>query len=349
MIQTKYDILDDALKELLPYSTELKNGLTSHATMVAEALCALGKQEEVIPWIQNYMRGMEQKPPAFETITNGNWKEALGKTDRNTDWALFFERELEHSSWQKVLGLWVDRLSPGFCGDATHGIIRVGHAVRSLSQSQTKIRLLELAEALGRWACTYQVLPDQRTTDLLRERPEKAIDNILIVPKELRKYNGTIVSALEDLDHDPNFGSVISMVDLSGDIGLTISEMTSAFAKVFLENAHDTLGAIVFTHGVTSLVAFRHLLPYLDEESKRKTLEYAWQSSCSLYASFGNPIAFDTKTKNPLDPEALIDIAIRNGDEHAIKLTEACLLENKVRPNPMYLFASEKACHLLKA
>ncbi|TGK05225.1 questin oxidase family protein [Leptospira langatensis] len=349
MIETSYNSLDEALGELLPYSTELKNGLTSHATMVAEALCALGKQEEVIPWIQNYILGMEKKPPAQEVITDENWKGALGKTARNTDWVLFFEKELEHASWKEVLNVWVDRLSPGFCADATHGIIRVGHAVRSLSHSESEIRIREFAEALGRWACTYQVLPDQRTNPLFIGRPRAAISKVRIVPKEFRKYNGTIVSALEDLDQDPNFSSVISMVDLSGDIGASISEMTSVFANVFLENAHDTLGAIVFTHGVTSLVAFRHLLPFLAEDTKRKTLEYAWQSSCSLYVSFGDPIPFQAKEKKILDRETLIDMAVRNGDEHTIKLTEACLVENEIHPDPVYFLASERACQLLKA
>ena len=37
----------------------------------------------------------------------------------------------------------------------------------------------------------------------------------------------------------------------------------------------------------------------------------------------------------------LIDRAVATGDEHAIKLTEACLREHAQRPDPVYLQAAE--------
>ncbi|TGL65713.1 questin oxidase family protein [Leptospira sarikeiensis] len=348
MIQYTNDKLDIALEEILDYSADLKNGLTSHATMVVEALYSLGRPEKIPVWLDSYRSEFKTKAPAIKEIKEENWETALGNTNRNTDWVNFFQKELEEKDWKTILDLWVGRLSPGFCSDATHGIIRVGHAVRNLSRSVSELRLRELAEGLGRWACTYQTLPTKEYSDIMKLRPGSAISKIRVVPKGSRKYGGTIVGALKDLDEDPFFSEVIGIVDLSGSVEVTISELTHVFAKVFLENAHDTLGAIVFTHGVTSIVSIRHLLPYVSDKTKRKLLEFGWQSSSSLYASFGDPKKFEIIELNSKTKQELIDKAVENGDEHAIKLTEACLLENDISPDSIYYLAAEKAIKLLE-
>jgi hypothetical protein len=60
-----YTSLDDALDTLSGYGTQLKNGNSNHAPMVAEALCAMGRPDAVMPWIARYrdrmlLRGMSR-------------------------------------------------------------------------------------------------------------------------------------------------------------------------------------------------------------------------------------------------------------------------------------------------
>ena len=45
----------------------------------------------------------------------------------------------------------------------------------------------------------------------------------------------------------------------------------------------------------------------------------------------------------------LVDRAISNGDEHAIKFTEACLREHAIAPSPVYLAAARHAVGALAA
>ena len=59
-----YTSLDDALDEIAPYGIELKNGNSNHAPMVAEALCALGRPEAVMPWVARYRERMQPRPAA---------------------------------------------------------------------------------------------------------------------------------------------------------------------------------------------------------------------------------------------------------------------------------------------
>ncbi|HVB17230.1 MAG TPA: hypothetical protein VNF04_11885, partial [Stellaceae bacterium] len=60
MPPASYEPLDEALDRLRPYGSELANGNFNHAPMVAEALCALGRPEAVLPWIERYRPRMVQ-------------------------------------------------------------------------------------------------------------------------------------------------------------------------------------------------------------------------------------------------------------------------------------------------
>ena len=55
----------------------------------------------------------------------------------------------EQNLREQVLDLWVGRLAPGVSTAATHGTIRVGHAVRALTVGQSPQRVRELADRLS--------------------------------------------------------------------------------------------------------------------------------------------------------------------------------------------------------
>src|SRR5713226_4814941 len=98
-----YTSLDDALETLSSYGTELKNGNSNHAPMVAEALCAMGRPDAVMPWIARYRDRMLPRPPAGERIPHEDWRSALGERHRFTEWAAFFGEELQEAAWSEVL------------------------------------------------------------------------------------------------------------------------------------------------------------------------------------------------------------------------------------------------------
>jgi questin oxidase-like protein len=339
--------IDEALERLAPFGPDLANGLTNHAPMAAEALCRLGRHEAVLPWIERYAPGMMSRPPRVERI-GSDWPRFLGRTDRTTDWMALVEEELREASWLDVVVKWADRLAPAICASAMHGVIRVGHAVRSLEDAETPLRRRELAEALGYWAACYQTLPDSGAdAPAMRARSREAIANVARVPPEERKFAGTIVSSLEALADFAPFAGVASMIDAEGDPSETISELTETFARVLVANAHDVLGAIVFVHGVTGLTAIRSLLPVLDPEPARRMVRYGWQASAALYATFGSALPNPDDVELPADVDSLVDAAVAHGDEHAIKLTEACVREHAIRPSAAYLAAARRAIELL--
>jgi hypothetical protein len=344
MHPASYRSMDEALDRLSAFGPDLANGLTSHAPMAVEALCALGRPDAVIPWVERYRTGMLPRPAAQARITPANWRAALAQADRFGDWSAFFGEELRGAPWRVVLNRWVGRLAPGISAAATHGVIRVGHAARALAESESPPRLSELADALASWAYAYQELPTHPSAADRPARPREAIDRVAVVPPERRRFSGTIVSSLEALSECPDFAPVIGLLDVTGDAGGLVAELAEVFARVYLANAHDPLTAIVFIHGVTSVAAVGNLVPCLDDATARAALRFAWQAGCGLYAAFGTSPSPRREIAPPReDAETLIDMAVAHGDEHAIKFTEACLAQSARTPSPAYLAAARHA------
>jgi Questin oxidase-like len=331
-----YHPLDEALDQLAAAGSALSNGNFNHAPMVAEALCAMGRPEAVMPWLERYRPRLVARGPVGEPIRAEAWRAALGQGDRFAAWSEFFVGELRDAAWREVLDRWTARLAPGISAAATHGAIRVGHAVRALTHSESPQRLRELADALASWAASYSELPSSGRAAGGTLPPRDAIARVAIVPPEQRRP-GNITAALKRLDDFPNFAVSVGRVDLDGDVDTLIAQLTELFARVYLANVSSVLTAIVFIHGVTSLAALGHITPQVDEATARALLRYGWQAGCGLYACFGSGTAFvPDLTPDGADAATLIDRALGNGDEHVIKFTEACLSQHLLAPSPAY-------------
>lgn len=340
-------MMEPALELLAAYGPDLQNGLTNHAPMAVEALAAMGRADAVMPWLEDYRQGMLPRPVARERISRDDWRAALGRTDRVAEWNALFAAEFAEAPWREVLARWVARLAPALCASAMHGVIRVGHAVRSLGESESPARIRELADGLAYWAACYQTLPTApgaTGTMLARE----AMAKVPVVPPAQRRFSGTIVSSLAALDDFPQFAPVIGLLDVTREPGGVISDMTEVFVRVYLANAHDVLSTIVFIHTVTSATALRTILPYLPDATARDAMRYAWQAGCGLYSAFGRSPALAGEVEPPRESrDTLFDMAIVNGDEHAIKFTEACLREYELNPSPAYPAAARHAIGVL--
>ncbi len=311
MATSSYESLDEAIEALAGSDIALKNGNSNHAPMVAEALCAMGRPQAVMPWIARYAERLLSRPLAGDPIRGETWRSSLGQRDRFADWAEFFGEELRQGPWPEVLDLWTGRLMPGFGAAATHGVIRVGHAVRSLAATETSWRRRELGDALASWAATYRELP---SSDRLTDRPmapHEAILNVPVIAPDQRRPLGNITASLAMLDDLPKFPPIIGLIDVSGDIETLLAELTETFARIYLANAHDVLTTIVFIHGVTSLAAFGGVIPNVAETTARSALRYAWQSGCALYACFGTRAPAEDIEPCAQNAETLIDRAGR--------------------------------------
>ena len=335
-ISAKTGVMDEALKMMSDFAP-----LTNHGPMAAEALISLERDAQVINFVRSYRKRFSSVfPPKYQTITNNNWQEALGDERRTTDWIEFFNRELKENDWKKVLEKWSENLAPGLSAAAAHGLIRSGHAGRSLTREETDPRKHELAQALAYWAAYYQVLPETGNGKNERLSLSEAIKKIPILPPE-KRARGSIIEQLKALDDFPSFGAAIDFVEVGGKPETLLSELTEAFAAVYAKNV-STRNNIALIHAVTGLASVRHLLPYLSDRTTKKMLRYGWQAAAAIRSISGD------ETNNQIREEKinsgdLIEKAATSNEEHAIKFTEACIGEYALNRKQIYLQAAKTA------
>jgi len=337
------EAMEEALELLAKTGPEYAGRLANHGPMAAEALIVLDRPDAVVPWVEGYRRRLIEHPPGTRPIDPAHWREALGDEPRVGDWIVYFRREIEERPWRDVLVEWVPRLSPGVIAAAFHGVIRTAHATRSLDAAETFARRRELAEGLGYWAATYEVLPEASHAAAPGAVPSASIGKVNSLPAEQQISNGNITDRLAPLDQFPPFAGVADLIDVSAEPSPLLSNMTETFAAVFLANVPPG-SWITYVHAVTGPSAIRLLLPHLDARSRSALLRYGWQGAAALYAASGGKWSSPAPSLAPgSDREDLVDRALATGDEHAIKFTEACLREHALNPKPVYLAAASAA------
>src|SRR5882757_6946375 len=104
-----YSNFDEALAMLSDYGPEFGGGLSNHGPMAAEAMCAMGRRDSVLRWVENYRKHLNPRIAETERITRENWREALGHFKRAGDWSAFFANELKERPWTEVVEEWVER------------------------------------------------------------------------------------------------------------------------------------------------------------------------------------------------------------------------------------------------
>ena len=98
---------------------------------------------------------------------------------------------------------------------------------------------------------------------------------------------------------------------------------------------------------MTGPAALRLLLPHLPASEAQRAVRYGWQAAAGIFAAFAGSLPRIAPGRATETPERLADRAVATGDEHAIKLTEACLREHAIRPDPAYLLAARDASERL--
>jgi hypothetical protein len=338
--------IDEALELLEHTGPEFGGGLSNHGPMAAEALFRLGRAEAAVPWVERYRRRLQDEPAAMAQIDATAWRESLGKIEMVGPWTAFFEQQLSESPWPEVLFRWAPALAPGLVAAATHGVIRTAHAVRSLEGRETPLRVKELARGLAYWAARYQELPWQPAPpgSLL---PSAALGRLHELPEGRQRRMGLITTGLSALKEDEAFPEVANLVTTNVGPSAFLSDLTAAFAGVYLRKASDTGLVITFIHAVTGPSAVRLLLPYVSGDQVAPLLRYAWQAAAALYVAYGCERAVEQSTPD-IAIDDLIDEAVATGDEHAIKFTEACLREHELNPQPVFLAAAAHATSILR-
>jgi hypothetical protein len=109
--------------------------------------------------------------------------------------------------------------------------------------------------------------------------------------------------------------------------------------------ARRTDSQIAFCHAVTAPSAVRMILPSIPAQHVQATVAVCWQVVASIVAAFAwPPDADDTAVVDTasVSPDDLAEAAVAHGDEHVVKLTEACLRQFDLTGDATMLVAAER-------
>jgi hypothetical protein len=342
-------VLDDALGVLRGTGPEYEvfGGrfcLANHGTMVAEALCAMGRDDAVLPWVERYRTRLSAPPAPIDPISPSEWRGALGDFARASDWTRFFEVELAQYGWTEVANRWIPRLAPGMYG-GVHGAIRTAHAIRSVATVETPLRVHELAEGFAYWASQYRPLPESRgaSAGLL---PSAALRRVEQLDRAQRTGYMLFTQPIDRLQFLPSFAGVADLVDTDLDPSSFLSDLTEAVAAVLVTNV-ATVMPRGLSHALTGGAFARMMLGHVSTDATASALRYGWQLAAAFYAALVlEPPAIGVEA--PAESvDDLFDEALACPDEHGIKVLEACLREHALNPSPVYLVAARETTRRL--
>lgn len=329
-----------ALLKLRGTGPEFGEGYSNHGHILAAALVSLNRPHEVTPWLTRYARQLEPRPGLQAALNRQNWKSALGDTNRFWDWSTFLHREISQVGWEAMVAEWVPRLLPGLSGAAAHGVIRTAYVIAQTEQHASDRALTELSEAMGYWAASYYKLPGIGAPAKNPLRPQKALAHITWMHKGQSPPSGFIGQQLRSLSDYPPFTGVLNLVRVADNEAEVLDDIIDSAARLQLSHVGYPGTLLPYMHGIIAAAAVRIILPYLKDDDRPRIVRHVWQFLGALYAVYGQINPADHIEPPSEDLQALVDMAIETGDEHAVIIVDICLRELRHRPQLSLLAAT---------
>ncbi|WP_285559466.1 questin oxidase family protein [Actinoplanes regularis] len=341
------DVLDEALERLHRTGPEFDGWLSNHAPMATEALIQNGHSAAVQRWIDGYLDRLEETPRGISPISAEDWREPLGNPARAGDWLAFFEREVQSAPWREVLAAWWPRLLPGIAAGATHGVIRVGHAVRALLAEETPARVAELGQGLAYWAARWQPLVPAGQGPYPSSDPRTALDAVPRVPDQRLGIRHRLAQ-LADLPAWPQAAGAIPGAGPERD---RLRGIVAAAVRRHLTYGYGN--PVMLVHAATAPAAVLRTLPALPPGLAAPSLAAGWAAAAAVSAAYSAPHP-DPAARSVLldmgstpDPDETFDRAVVSGDPHAIKFADAAVEAWRVTGDPVLLLAARHNTDLI--
>ncbi|GIJ76671.1 Protein of unknown function [Micromonospora phaseoli] len=341
--------LDEAYQRVRLSGPERDGWLSNHAPMAVEALARHGHGEAVHRWLDGYADRLEDRPRGIAPIAADEWRDPLGDPVRTGDWLDYFDREVAGEPWRQVLARWWPRLLPGIAAGATHGVIRVGHAVRALLDQETAPRVTELGHGLAYWAARWQPLAPPGARPYLATDPRSALDAVPRVPDQRFGIRARLAQ-LADL---PGWPAVAGTVPHGEeDVGETAAGEEAVPARlagivhaaVVRHGTHGYANPVMLVHAATAPNAVLRTLPALPGRLWAASLAAAWAATAAVTAAYAPATGRPAPPAAPdVDPGEVMRHAVNSAGPHAIKFADAALDTYATTSDTTVLAASLRA------
>ena len=309
--------------------------------MAVEALVHHGHHTGVHRWLDSYLDRLDELPRGIQPIDD--WRDALGDPKRTGDWLVHFARTLAETPWRTVLATWWPRLLPGIAASATHGVIRVGHAVRALREQTTPERVTELGQALAYWAARWQPVPGAG--------PLTGTEGVTVALDRLPRIatqDGGARERLRQLSDVPDWSASLAALRppaTPAETERVLAEVVHQASLDFLRFGHAN--PVMLVHAVTAPTAVLRTLPELAPAQWLPSLTAAWSATAAMTAAYAPTGAVAPPPITVDSPAEAFDRASRNGDEHVVKLADAVIDVYAGTGDPAVLAAAVYAAQLI--
>jgi hypothetical protein len=324
--------------------------------MAVQALVDLGHQALIPAFVDRYVPRLPLAR-AGRRLSADERPTAFGNDDRAADWVATFEDDLAQGDVSAVLGSALPALLPGLFAAAGHGLLRTVHALRALEQEDSPLRRRELARGLAYWTARFARLPgmpgraggSRSARGAAGSGADDSLAALAVLPvlSPPPEPGETFVHASERLAGFRPFVEAVEGVVLPSDAAVDgfLARLARAGARLYVDRP---MARVAFAHAITIPAAARWLAARLpDADPRRRLAGYAFQAVAALAALYGGP-------PEPDPPDEEVRQAAQSWDEiryraacsleeHAIKVAEACLREDRASPDPVLRLAAADA------
>lgn len=207
---------------------------------------------------------------------------------------------------------------PGIAAGATHGVIRVGHAVRALLDAETGPRVTELGHGLAYWAARWQPLAPPGTGPYPMTDARSALDAVPRVPDQRFGIRSRLAQ-LADLTRWPAVAAAVPG-DATDDAPTRLAAVVDA--AVLRHGTHGYAAPVMLVHAATAPNAVLRTLPALPAALWQPSLAAAWAATAAVTAAYAPAGARALPPAAGPELGEVMARALDTGDAHAIKFTD---------------------------
>jgi hypothetical protein len=329
------DVLESLLDEELAFDATTANGLTNHLPMALVAKSGLGaSSEELRRFATRYEVRLTPRDAIDNRLTSGTWRSAIGQVDAFEDLCEYFMSAVNDAGPEETVRRHLDALTPGICGAAFHGAIRLAYALELSSPPRIAAGLAYLAasaEPLGALSSVHEgnrtvneVLAQISSSHVFDEHPNRRL----------------ISQEMLDVAATDDFRRAVASCQIGDN---TLDDLRRAALILYA-----TTGDFTSLHAVTGVEALTALRPYVQDVT-------SFDAACvtgvaAAYATVGAPplssleqlIQFTEAHRANVEDVAAV--GANSDDEHVSKLVYTSLRLHEATNDDLYVaVAARKA------
>ena len=323
------------------WSAEFPFCLANHLPMVLVALHRMGASDERLEAYCHLYReqnGLVPVPDPIGEITRDNWRESLGRREREGDYRVFFAGEVAQLGATPAALRYLPELMPGTAASATHALMRMAYATMTDSSEETSV-------ALAYWAATYLSLGVSRGAKPSTDNPAEVLA-FMSRPAAFRHVEperDLLWHFMRAVAQKPEFAPVVDMLAIGPETHDRIAQLSLALYAATLDFC--ALHALTGTHWL------RLIAPRTPDAAT--ALRYFWQAIAALAPKIGSadlPSADELEAwrRTPLpDWPDIFREAVTRDDEHDLSLSFSAGEEFKHYGDRLYQYAAAKRLNLV--